>query len=254
MIPVTLADILLDQNSGWSALLLRGSDSPRFLAFQVHAYEACEAAAAFAQPPSVRPRSVEFWGGALTALDVEVEYSVIHSIETLPFPPFGEFETFIAKLVLRRDGELIELDARPSDAIPITVLRRRPLYVSEALLAQSEVVIPPELEATLGVGIKHIIHLLHPPDASDPSRQDEEAAARADYARERSVRKLIAHLAPAPPPASSNKVAALREWWKVKRRRDSEAGTMGRKSGMPIPHEGAHPDAVNSAGERRPGP
>ena len=45
--------------------------------------------------------------------------------------------TYYAKLMIRRDGELIEVDSRPSDAIAIAVTVGVPIYVEEHVLEQS---------------------------------------------------------------------------------------------------------------------
>ena len=42
--------------------------------------------------------------------------------------------TFFAKLVLKREGETIEVDSRPSDAIAIGAGRETPIYVDESVL------------------------------------------------------------------------------------------------------------------------
>ena len=42
--------------------------------------------------------------------------------------------TFYAKLVIRQQGELIEVDSRPSDAIALGVANEVPIYVHERVL------------------------------------------------------------------------------------------------------------------------
>ena len=42
--------------------------------------------------------------------------------------------TYYAKLRIRKDGELIEVDSRPSDAIALAVTARVPIYVNEDVL------------------------------------------------------------------------------------------------------------------------
>jgi bifunctional DNase/RNase len=42
--------------------------------------------------------------------------------------------TFYAKLVLRRDGELVEIDSRPSDAIAIGAGTPTPIFVDDSIL------------------------------------------------------------------------------------------------------------------------
>src|SRR6516165_605962 len=45
--------------------------------------------------------------------------------------------TYYAKLRIRMNGELVEVDSRPSDAIALAVTARVPIYVSEDVLAEA---------------------------------------------------------------------------------------------------------------------
>ncbi|MFQ3593337.1 MAG: bifunctional nuclease domain-containing protein, partial [Gemmataceae bacterium] len=44
--------------------------------------------------------------------------------------------TYFAKLRIRMNGELIEVDARPSDAIALAVTASVPIYVAEEVLEE----------------------------------------------------------------------------------------------------------------------
>lgn len=46
--------------------------------------------------------------------------------------------TFYAKLVIEQDGQDVEVDSRPSDAIALGVAENVPIYVAEKVLAQTE--------------------------------------------------------------------------------------------------------------------
>ena len=46
--------------------------------------------------------------------------------------------TFYARLIIERDGEEIEIDSRPSDAIALGVAGDVPIYVAEEVLAQTQ--------------------------------------------------------------------------------------------------------------------
>jgi len=46
--------------------------------------------------------------------------------------------TFYARLVIEQDGESVEIDSRPSDAIALGVAENVPIYVDEEVLAQTE--------------------------------------------------------------------------------------------------------------------
>ena len=45
--------------------------------------------------------------------------------------------TYYAKLRVRKDGELTEIDCRPSDAIAVAVANKVPIYVAEDVLGEA---------------------------------------------------------------------------------------------------------------------
>jgi bifunctional DNase/RNase len=60
-------------------------------------------------------------------LNGELEKIVIHDLRD---------HTFYAKLVIRQNGEFIEIDSRPSDAIALGVASDTPIYVDDSVLSQ----------------------------------------------------------------------------------------------------------------------
>ncbi len=46
--------------------------------------------------------------------------------------------TFYARLVIEQNGETVEIDSRPSDAIALGVAENVPIFVDEEVLAQTE--------------------------------------------------------------------------------------------------------------------
>ena len=46
--------------------------------------------------------------------------------------------TFYARLVIEQDGESVEIDSRPSDAIALGVAENVPIFLDEEVLAQTE--------------------------------------------------------------------------------------------------------------------
>ena len=61
----------------------------------------------------------------ITRLNAELEKIVINDLKD---------QTFYAKLVLRLNGEVVEVDSRPSDAIALGVASETPIYVNEKVL------------------------------------------------------------------------------------------------------------------------
>ena len=51
-----------------------------------------------------------------------------------------EDRTFFALLHLERDGEILEIDARPSDAIAVALRANAPIFVAEQVLSQAQVI------------------------------------------------------------------------------------------------------------------
>jgi hypothetical protein len=45
--------------------------------------------------------------------------------------------TYFAKLRVRQEGELVEIDCRPSDAIALAVTAKVPIYVNEDVLGEA---------------------------------------------------------------------------------------------------------------------
>jgi uncharacterized protein len=48
-------------------------------------------------------------------------------------------DTYYAKLSLMKDGQYIDIDCRPSDAINVALRRRAPIYMAEAVIEASQI-------------------------------------------------------------------------------------------------------------------
>ena len=62
---------------------------------------------------------------SLTNLNTYVDHVLIAGVKN---------ETFFVRLYLRHHGDLIDLDARPSDAINLAVRQNAPIYIEEDVL------------------------------------------------------------------------------------------------------------------------
>jgi len=72
-----------------------------------------------------RPLTHDLIDRLIERLDGQLEQVVISDLRD---------STFYAKLILRKDNELIEIDSRPSDAIAIGSGRETPIFVDESVL------------------------------------------------------------------------------------------------------------------------
>ena len=74
---------------------------------------------------SPRPLTHDLMTRLIESLEGELERIVISDLRE---------HTFYATLYIRRNGELIPVDSRPSDAIALGVARNTPIYVEEKVL------------------------------------------------------------------------------------------------------------------------
>jgi len=76
-------------------------------------------------PP--RPLTHELFGSVLEALGVTIERVVISELNE---------GTYYGRLILKRDGQLFDIDSRPSDAIVLAAQKGAPIYVEQAVLEE----------------------------------------------------------------------------------------------------------------------
>lgn len=74
-----------------------------------------------------RPLTHDLLAQVIRDLSGDLEKIVIHELRD---------HTFYAKLVIRQDGKIHEVDSRPSDAIALGVAGDTPIYVAESVLRQ----------------------------------------------------------------------------------------------------------------------
>ena len=74
-----------------------------------------------------RPLTHDLLANVIRELDAELEKIVVHDLRD---------HTFFAKLVIRHNGTLLEVDSRPSDAIALGVASDTPIYVEDGVLRQ----------------------------------------------------------------------------------------------------------------------
>lgn len=76
---------------------------------------------------SPRPLTHDLLANVIRELNAELEKIVIYDLRD---------HTYFAKLVIRHDGALLEVDSRPSDAIALGVASDTPIYVEDSVLRQ----------------------------------------------------------------------------------------------------------------------
>jgi len=122
-----LARIVISDTSEQQIIVLRERDGPRQFPIVIGLTEAMAIDRRVKNIPTPRPLTHDLLASVIGDLEGDLEKIVVHDLRD---------HTFYAKLVIRRDGKLVEVDSRPSDAIALGVASDTPLYVEESVLQQ----------------------------------------------------------------------------------------------------------------------
>ncbi|HNU90457.1 MAG TPA: bifunctional nuclease family protein [Spirochaetota bacterium] len=117
---VDVVNVFLDQNSGSPVVLLQARDSGDVLPILVAPLEASLIAIEIEGKKPVRPLTHDLLASTIRHLSWQVESILVDDLKD---------NIFYAKITLERDGERIEIDSRPSDAIALALRTGSPMFV-----------------------------------------------------------------------------------------------------------------------------
>ncbi len=129
LIRMTLARIVIvdSEDEKMSMIVLRELDGERAFPILIGVHEAYAIDRRTKGIVVQRPLTHDLIDHLIDQLNGQVEQIVISELRD---------STFFAKLVLRHNGELVEVDSRPSDAIAIGAGREIPILVDESVLQE----------------------------------------------------------------------------------------------------------------------
>lgn len=127
-VQMELSRIIISEINDQQVIYLREVDGPRTFPILIGFWEATSIDRRVKHQQSPRPLTHDLIVQVVEALEGELQDVVITELKE---------HTYFAQLRVRKDGELIEIDARPSDAIAVAVAADPPLpiYVSEDVLS-----------------------------------------------------------------------------------------------------------------------
>lgn len=122
-----LSRIIISEINENQVVFLREVDGTRQFPILIGIFEATSIDRRVKKIPRPRPLTHDLLVGVAETLGGELDSVLISELRE---------HTYFAHLRIRRDGELIEIDARPSDAIAVAVTCEPtlPIYVSEQVL------------------------------------------------------------------------------------------------------------------------
>lgn len=127
LIKMSLARIVIvdSEDEKMSMIVLREVDGERAFPILIGVHEAYAIDRRLKGIVVQRPLTHDLVERMIEQLDCQMERIVISELRD---------STFYAKIVLRRDGELVEIDSRPSDAIAIGAGTPTPIFVDDSIL------------------------------------------------------------------------------------------------------------------------
>ena len=128
MIPVELTRIIINERSESQVIVLKEKDGQRAFPIMIGIYEAISIDRGVKEYRTPRPLTHDLIGSILKSLDAHLSRVIINDLRN---------QTFYAKLQIVKDGEIVEVDSRPSDAIAIAVQTGAPIFVEDKVFDEA---------------------------------------------------------------------------------------------------------------------
>lgn len=159
MIETVVKSIRFNRITNNRVVLLKETTGERYLPIWIGEFEAHAIAMELQEVDSPRPLPYDLIRTLLTELRGNVEHVLINDLA---------MDVFYARIVITVDGNTIELDSRPSDAIALAVRTRSSIFVEESVMDRAGVTLDDD-DAPLETG-----QTSPPPERRTDSVVDEE--------------------------------------------------------------------------------
>ena len=111
-------------------VILKVKDTDRYLPIWIGPNEADSIALKLQDVSVPRPLTHDLLGSVISNLGASVDHIVLSDLSN---------DTFYAKIILSQNGNTLEIDSRPSDAIALAVRSQSPIFVEESVLEKGGV-------------------------------------------------------------------------------------------------------------------
>ncbi len=126
-------------------VVLKETEADRYLPIWIGADVADAIALRLQDVTVARPQTHDLLSSAIDELGGSVVSIVINDLKD---------DTFFAQIRVERDGQTLELDSRPSDAIALAVRSEVPIYVLADVIEKAGVVLDDEGQLIEGAGVE----------------------------------------------------------------------------------------------------
>lgn len=137
MIELTIESIRVSLRNYQRVVILREKDAERFLPIWIGPAEADAIAVRLQEVSVARPLTHDLLTNLVEQLGGIIRSVVVNDLAN---------DTFFARIHIEQNGQNLEIDSRPSDAIALAVRARVPIYVEESVLDRAGVILNAEGE------------------------------------------------------------------------------------------------------------
>ena len=128
-VEMKIRGLMMDPVTNMPIVVLKDVGSEAVLPIWVGVYEANAIALEIERVTTPRPMTHDLIKNLLVGLDTHVHKVVVNELRD---------DTFFAVIWMERDGKIISLDSRPSDALALALRLDCPIYVDEEVLKHSK--------------------------------------------------------------------------------------------------------------------
>lgn len=139
LVEVRVQSLALDRNNNTPVVILRELGGERVLPIWIGPSEATSIAMQLADMQFERPLTHDLLCSVLKGLGGALQKVIITKVEN---------RTYYAELIVRRNGEVFSLDARPSDSIAVALRVDARIFADDGLLEEATIEIADEESAS----------------------------------------------------------------------------------------------------------
>jgi bifunctional DNase/RNase len=130
LVEVKVQSLALDRTNNSPVVILQEVDGGRVLPIWIGPSEASAIAMQLADMEFSRPLTHDLLCSVLTGLGGALQKVIITKVES---------STYYAEMIVRRNGEVFSLDARPSDSIAVALRVEARIFAQESLLEEATI-------------------------------------------------------------------------------------------------------------------
>jgi len=130
-VEMKIRGLMVDPSTNMPVVILKDPKSEAVLPIWVGLYEAQAIALEVEKSSAARPLTHDLLKNVATGLNAQVQRVVVSELRG---------DTFYAVIWMEQNGEVVAIDARPSDALALALRSDCPIFVAEEVLQAAKVV------------------------------------------------------------------------------------------------------------------